>query len=134
MRSRSLALVGASLIVAAAALGAVLVHDGERATTPLASVAPGDEVLLKGAPQPFYPSRSLAAWDPILPLLATHNHTYLLEDGNGPLALLTSDTPAPDDVVLTEGTVTFLMPFPDAPERVLVVIHVESWRQPLLFR
>lgn len=129
-----MALVGASLIAAATALGGILVHDGERATTPLAAVAPGDAVLLKGSPQPFYPSGSLAAWEPVLPLLATHNHTYLLEEGNGPLALLMSDTPAPDAVVLTEGTVTFLMPFPDGPERMLVVIHVGSWRQPLLFR
>lgn len=134
MRSRSLALVGAGLLAAASVLGAILVHDGESTATPLASVAPGDAVQLKGALTPFYPSRSLAAWDPVLPILAAHNHTYLWEDADGAVALLTSATPAPDDIVLTEGTALLVLPHPDGSGRLLVVVHVEAWREPLLFR
>lgn len=135
MRSRSLALVGSGLLVAAVALGAVLVHDGERAAPALAQAEPGDAVLLKGAVQDFYPSRSLTAWDPVLPILAAHNHTYLLgKDGEGAVALLTSDKPAPDTVVLTEGKVLLVLPHPDGSGRLLVVVHVEAWREPFLFR
>lgn len=136
VRSQGLALTGAGLLAIAGALGALLVHDGESATASLTSVEQGDPVTLKGAPQPFYPSGSLAAWAPFLPELQAHNHTYLLEggDGEGTVALLTASEPAPQDVVLSEGTVTMLGPHPDGSGRLLVVVHVVDWRQPILFR
>lgn len=134
VRSRGLALFGVGLLATAGALGAILVHDGERDAPALAEAQPGDAVLLKGAPQPFYPTNSLAAWAPFLPVLQGHNHTYVLTDDEGAVALLAANEPAPDDIVLTEGTVTMVGSHPDGSGRLLVVVHVTTWRSPLLFR
>ena len=134
VRSRGLGLLGVGLLATAGALGAVLVHDGEGAASPLAAAEPGDAVLLKGAPQPFYPTSSLAAWALFLPVLQEHNFTYVLADDAGVVALLAANEPAPDDVVLTEGTVTLVGSHPDGSGRLLVVVHVTGWRSPLLFR
>jgi hypothetical protein len=53
----------------------------------------------------------------------------------GVVALLTSATAAPDDgVVLAEGTVVYVAPHPDGSGRLLVVVGVDEWREPILFR
>ena len=125
-----LAVVGVALLVTAATLGAILVHDGEAEPAALAHAAPGDAVEVKGAPEPFFPDR-LAAWAPLRSLLA--NHTYQVDDG-AVVALLTSAHEMPAGVVLASGTVAFAGPHPTAPDRLLVVVQVSGWREPLLFR
>jgi len=124
--------LGAALLVAAGVLGAILVHDGETAARPLAAAQPGDDVAVKGSPTPFHPSGPLGAWQPLLPLLG--EHTYELATADGAVALLSSDQPAPADVVLAEGTVAFVGPHPDGSGRMLVLVAVHAWREPLLFR
>lgn len=131
VRSAGLALVGVALLVAAGVLGALLVHDGEARDESLASAAPGDAVAVKGRPEPFFPDR-LAAWAPLRPLLG--NHTYQVDAGDGIVALLTSAQDMPADVVLASGTVAFAGPHPTLPGRVLVLVQVSDWREPLLFR
>ena len=62
-----------------------------------ASAAPGDEVHLKGTPEPFAPFGATRAWRSVLPVLA--NHTYTMADPEGDIvAMLTSDQPAPEGV------------------------------------
>ena len=123
-------------MASAAALGAVLVHDGEVAsdeTVDLAEAAPGDRVSLKGTPEPFTPFGATRAWRSIIPVLA--NHTYTLDDpDSGLVAMLTSERPAPEGVVLAEGDVGYVAPHPDGSGRLLVVIVVQEWREPILFR
>lgn len=131
VRSVGLAVVGAALLVAAAVLGAILVHDGEARSVDLAEAAPGDVVAVKGHPEPFFPDH-LAQWAPIRPLLG--NHTYELPVQDGVVVLLTSGSAMPDDVVLAQGTVAFAGPHPSHPGEALLVLKVDDWREPLLFR
>lgn len=130
VRSSGLAVVGLSMLAAAAVLGAILVHDGEAAAPRLATASEGDAVALKGEPEPFFPER-LGPWAAVRPLLG--NHSYLLAADGGVIALLTSATPAPAGVVLAAGEVLFVGPYPDDAQRMLVVVHVEDWREPILF-
>lgn len=134
MRSPALAALGVLLMATAAALGAILVHDGEVAGEPdLARAAPGESIRLKGEPEPFSPGASLRPWRAVLPLLG--NHTYALADPDaGAVALLTSDGPAPPGVVVAEGRVGLVAPHPDGSGRLLVVVEVRDWQQPILFR
>lgn len=131
MRSVGLVALGAALIVVAAGLGVLLVHDGEVTHASLAQARSGDAVEVKGEPQPFFPDR-LGPWSALRPLLA--NHTVMLETEPGLVALLTSAAPAPAGVVLAEGTVLFAGPYPGEPERNLVIVQVTAWREPLVFR
>jgi hypothetical protein len=132
VRSPALAVLGLLLMASAAGLGAVLVHDGEVAPgRDLAAAAPGQDVSVKGTPAHFEPTGS-RAWRTILPALG--NHTYTMDDPeNGVVALLTGDEPAPEGVVLAEGTVALAAPHPDGSGRLLVVIAVHDWVEPLLF-
>lgn len=131
VRSLGLAVIGLSMLVSALVLGVLLVHDGESREPSLAAAAAGDQVEVKGRPEPFFPDR-LAAWAAIRPLLG--NHTYQLPSEHGVVVLLTSAQPMPADVVLAEGTVTFAGPHPIEPDQVLLLVHVDGWREPLLFR
>ncbi len=131
MRSLGLAILGVGLLAAATALGAILVHDGEAEAVRLESVEQGDSIAVKGKPEPFFPP-SLGLWAPIRPFL--DNHTYTLATDDGVLALLTSASPMPTDVVLAEGTVAYVGPHPSEVDALLVVVHVQDWREPLLFR
>lgn len=126
-------MLGILLMAGAAVLGAILVHDGEVApAADLAAAAPGEAVSVKGTPVHFEPSGSSRAWRAILPALG--NHTYTLEDPErGLVALLTGEETAPDGVVLAEGTVRFAAPHPDGSGRLLVVVAVTDWVEPLLF-
>lgn len=132
MRSRGLAAAGLLLMASAAALGAVLAHDGDPATTSqLAQAEPGQRVEVKGSPEPFAPTFPLRDWRHILPMLG--NASYLLES-DGVAALLTGEIEAPDGVAVAEGTVLWVGPHPDAPEQLLVVVQVTQWREPILMR
>ncbi len=121
-------------MASAAALGALLVHDGEVAVdTDLANAAPGESVRVKGSPEPFVPGAPLRNWRTVLPLL--DNFTYVLSDAEtGLMALLTSPEPAPDGVVLADGKVGYVAPHPDGSGSLLVVVVVSAWVEPLLFR
>ena len=137
LRSPALAVLGVLLLASSAALGVLLVHDGEAAATPaseLSRAVPGEDVRLKGEPAPFVPSPGpVRAWRPVLPMLG--NHTYALDGPDAGLAvLLTSSDPAPPGVVVAEGTVDYVGPHPDGSGRLLVLVHVGGWKQPLLFR
>ena len=134
VRSPALAALGVALMACAGVLGGLLVHDGEVASNPdLSRALPGDELSLKGTPEPFAASLATRAWRPVLPAL--QNHTYSLDDpDSGVVALLTSSREAPAGVVLAEGTVTYVAPHPDGSGRLLVVVAVDEWRQPILFR
>jgi len=134
VRSPALAALGIALMASAAALGALLVHDGEVAAEPdLAAAEPGETVRVKGSPEPFTPGVPLRAWRSVLPML--DNFTYTMADPeSGVLALLTSASPAPEGVVLADGTVDLVAPHPDGSGRLLVVIGVRDWEEPLLFR
>lgn len=129
-------MLGIALMACAGVLGALLVHDGEVAGgrgTDLAQAMPGEELSLKGTPEPFAASLATRAWRAVLPLL--ENHTYVLEDpDSGVVALLTSAKRAPDGVVLAEGVVSYVAPHPDGSSRLLVVVSVDEWREPILFR
>lgn len=134
VRSPALAALGIALMASAAALGALLVHDGEVAVeTDLASAAPGESVRVKGSPEPFVPGTPLRAWRTVMPLL--DNFTYAMGDEeSGVVALLTSPRSAPEGVVLAEGRVDYVAPHPDGSGRLLVVVTVSSWQEPILFR
>ena len=127
-------MLGILLMASAGALGAVLVHDGEVAVREdLASAMPGETVSLKGTPEPYTPLGATRAWRTVLPVLG--NFTYTMDDPEaGVVAMLTSAAPAPDGVVLAEGDVGYVAPHPDGSGRLLVVIVVDEWREPLLFR
>jgi hypothetical protein len=131
MRSLGLAILGAGMLAAATVLGAILVHDGEAEGIRLDAVQRGDAVDLKGKPEPFFPP-SLGQWAPVRPFL--HEHTYTLPAEDGVVALLTSATPMPADVVLAHGTVAFVGPHPGEAGAILLVVDVQDWREPLLFR
>jgi len=126
--------LGITLMASAAALGALLVHDGEVAPeSDLANASPGESVRVKGSPEPFVPGTPVRAWRTVMPLL--DNFTYVLSDEEtGLVALLTSAQAAPDGVVLAEGTVGYVAPHPDGSGRLLVVVTVSSWQEPILFR
>lgn len=133
VRSPALVAVGIVLLLGAGALGAVLAHDGANAATAdLATASPGQAVEVKGDPQPFTPSPPLRAWRTVTPLLGD-NHTYSLDRADMQV-LLTSPTAAPDGTVLAQGTILYLAPHPDGSGRLLVVIGVHAWREPILFR
>ena len=134
VRSPALAALGIALMASAAALGALLVHDGEvPQDSDLAAATPGEAVRVKGSPEPFTPGMPLRAWRGVLPML--DNFTYTMADPeSGILALLTSASPAPEGVVLAEGTVDHVAPHPDGSGRLLVVIGVHDWEEPILFR
>ena len=127
-------MLGITLMASAAALGALLVHDGEVAPeSDLANASPGESVRVKGSPEPFVPGTPVRAWRTVMPLL--DNFTYVLSDEEtGLVALLTSAQAAPDGVVLAEGTVGYVAPHPDGSGRLLVVVTVSSWQEPILFR
>jgi hypothetical protein len=133
VRSPALAVLGIVLMASAAVLGALLVHDGEvAAESDLAAAAPGEAVRVKGAPEPFTPA-PLRAWRAVLPLL--DNFTYVLSDADSGLqVLLTSAAAAPDGVVLADGEVGYAAPHPDGSGRLLVVVRVHAWEEPILFR
>lgn len=128
-----MAALGVVLLASSAVLGVLLVHDGEAEASPdLSRAVPGEEVRLKGEPAPFAPV-SLRAWRPLLPLLG--NHTYVLDDADAGVAvLLTSDGPAPPGVVVAEGQVGHVGAHPDGSGRLLVLVQVREWKQPLVFR
>lgn len=130
VRSLGLAACGLALLIAAAVLGAILVHDGEAEAADLGAVAPGETVEVKGEPEPFFPD-SLAAWAPLRPLFA--NHTYQLAPQDGIVVLLTSEDAMPTDTVLAEGMVAFVGPMPGDAEHLVVLLQVSHWREPLLF-
>lgn len=129
-RSHALVAVGALLLLASAALAGVLVHDGELPQTAWRASVPGDAVVVKGDPAPFHPD-SLSAWAPWNGVLA--NHTYVLEPSPGLMALLTSADPLPEGVLVLEGDVLFRGPAPHPRHDDLLVLHVQRWREPLLF-
>ena len=131
VRSLGLAVCGLALLLAAVILGALLVHDGETEDLHLDAVEQGDVIELKGKPEPFFPP-SLALWAPVRPFL--DNHTYTLAAEDGFVALLTSAEAMPADVVLAEGTVAYVGPHPSDRDVLLVVVHVQGWREPFLFR
>lgn len=131
VRSLGLAACGLTLLLAAVVLGAILVHDGEADDVHLDSVEQGDPIAVKGRPEPFFPP-SLGQWAPIRPFL--DNHTYTLESEDGIAILLTSPAAMPADVVLAEGRVAFVGPHPAQKDALLVVIHVQGWREPFLFQ
>lgn len=133
VRSPALAALGIALMASAAVLGAILVHDGEvAADTALATAAPGDSVRVKGDPEPFVPG-PLRSWRTVLPLL--DNFTYALsDDDSGVVALLTSRHSAPDGVAVADGKVDYVGPHPDGSGRLLVVVRVGEWQEPILFR
>lgn len=133
LRSPALAVLGVVLLASSAAWGVLLVHDGEVSEGPdLAHATPGEEVRLKGEPAPFVPAPgSLRLWRPLLPLLG--NHTYALE-GEEATVLLTSASAAPAGVVVAAGTVGHVGPHPDGSGRVVVLVEVAEWTQPLVFR
>jgi hypothetical protein len=131
MRSLGLAILGAGMLAAATVLGAILVHDGEAEGMPLGAVEQGDSVALKGRPEPFFPP-SLGQWAPVRPFLRENTYTLPAEDGV--VALLTSTSPMPSDVVLAHGTVAFVGPHPTQAGVLLLVVDVQDWREPLLFR
>ena len=131
VRSTGLAVLGAALLAAATVLGALLVHDGEGREPALAHAAAGDAVEVKGRPEPFFPD-DLARWAAVQPHLRAHN--YLLPAEDGVVVLLASDTLAPGAVVLAEGRVDHVGPHPDGSGRLLVLVQVREWDQPLLFR
>jgi hypothetical protein len=133
VRSPALAVLGIVLMASAAVLGALLVHDGEVAVeSDLAAATPGESVRVKGVPEAFMPA-PLRAWRPVLPLL--DNFTYVLADADSGLeVLLTSSAAAPDGVVLADGDVDFVAPHPDGSGRLLVVVRVHGWHEPILFR
>ena len=118
----------------AAVLGGLLVHDGEVADgADLAHADPGEELSVKGTPEPFQPTAASRAWRAILPSL--DNHTYTMDDPQaGVVLLLTSPAPAPEGVVLAEGKVRQVAPHPDGSGRLVVVLGVHEWREPILFR
>lgn len=121
-------------MASAAALGAVLVHDGEvPVEQDLAHATPGESISLKGTPEPFAPFGATRAWRSVIPVLANHTYTLDAPDG-GVVAMLTSDVPAPEGVVLAVGDVGYVAPHPDGSGRLLVVIVVTQWREPILFR
>jgi hypothetical protein len=128
-----LAALGIALMASAGALGALLVHDGEVATdSGLADAVPGESVRVKGTPEPFTPA-PLRAWRNVLPLL--DNFTYALSDPEtGIEALLTSPGPAPEGVVLADGVVDYMGPHPDGSGRLLVIVAVHGWAEPIVFR
>lgn len=130
MRSVGLAAVGVALLVAALGLGVLLVHDGESRSVTLGTVAPGDDIEVKGETQPFFPD-NLAAWLPLRPLLG--NFTSLLQAEDA-LVLLSSEEPLPPGVVVAEGTVSYVGTHPTESDLHLVVLHVTTWREPLVFR
>jgi len=130
VRSLGLAVFGAALLVTAAVLGAVLVHDGEAKATDLATVAPGDEVAVKGRPEPFFPDH-LGLWAPVRPLL--DNHTYELPPQDGVVVLLTAAAEMPAGVVLAHGLAEYMGPHPTHADHLLLVLRVDDWREPLLF-
>jgi len=135
VRSPALAVLGIALLAGAAVLGGLLVHDGEVAVpADLSRAAPGASVELKGEPQPFAVARQAPGpWRSVLPLLG--NHTSMLTDGdNGVVALLTGPQAPPPGTVLADGTVRYVGPHPDGSGRLLVVVAVHAWRQPILFR
>ena len=131
VRSLGLAILGATMLATATALGAILVHDGEADSVHLDAVEQGDTIEVKGRPEQFFPP-SLGQWAPIRPFL--DNHTYTLASEDGVAVLLTSPTAMPADVVLAEGTVAFVGPHPGQADALLVVIHVQGWREPFLFQ
>lgn len=131
VRSLGLAACGLALLFAAVVLGAILVHDGEAEGLHLDAVEQGDAIELKGKPEPFFPP-SLALWAPVRPFLENHTYTVTAEDGV--MALLTSDEAMPADVVLAEGTVAYVGLHPSDRDVLLVVVHVQGWREPFLFR
>ena len=126
-------MLGIVLMASAAALGALLVHAGEVAgESDRAAAAPGEAVRLKGAPEPFTPA-PLRSWRAVLPML--DNFTYVLSDADAGLeVLLTSTAAAPDGVVLADGEVGSVAPHPDGSGRLLVVVRVHGWHEPILFR
>lgn len=126
-----LAAVGAAFLVAALGLGILLVHDGESRGVTLASLEPGDDLEIKGDVQPFFPD-NLAAWSPLRPLLG--NFTSLLAPSDDILVLLASEDPLPPGVMVAEGTVTYVGPHPSDASLQLVVVHVTTWREPIVFR
>jgi hypothetical protein len=128
-----LAALGVVLLASSAVLGVLLVHDGEAEASPdLSRAVPGEDVRLKGEPAPFAPV-PLRAWRPLLPLLG--NHTYALDDDeSGVAVLLTSDAPAPPGVVVADGRVAQVGAHPDGSGRLLVLVQVREWKQPLVFR
>jgi hypothetical protein len=135
LRSPALAALGVVLLASAAVLGVLLVHDGEVEATPdLSRAVPGEDVRLKGEPAPFVPPAGpLRQWRAVLPLL--DNHTYAFGDSaDGTVVLLTSPGPAPAGVVLADGTVGYVGPHPDGSGRLLVLVQVRGWTQPLVFR
>lgn len=131
VRSLGLAICGSALLLAAVVLGALLVHDGEAEGVRLGGVEQGDLIELKGRPEPFFPP-SLGQWAPVRPFL--QNHTYTLASGADILVLLTSAAPMPADVVLAEGTAAYVGPSPGDAEALLLVVQVQGWREPFLFR
>jgi hypothetical protein len=135
VRSPALAALGLLLMAGAAVLGGLLVHDGEvDAAADLSSAAPGQAVSLKGEPAPFAPPASQDhAWRSVAALL--DEHTYEMDGHDGAVvALLTSHASAPPGVVLAEGDVRYVGPHPDGSGRLLVVVAVHDWRQPIVFR
>lgn len=134
VRSPALAALGIALLASAVALGALLVHDGEvPLESDLAAAAPGETVRVKGSPEPFAPGTPLRAWRAVLPML--DNFTYTLSDPeSGILVLLTSPSAAPQGVVLADGTVDYVAPHPDGSGRLLIVVAVHDWQEPILFR
>ena len=131
VRSLGLAAFGLALLVTAGLLGAILVHDGETDEVHLDGIEQGDPIALKGRPEPFFPP-SLGLWAPVRPFL--QNHTYTMAAEDGVVVLLTSADAMPTDVILAEGTAAFVGPAPGDPALLLVVVQVQGWREPFLFR
>lgn len=129
-----MAALGTALLAASGVLGGLLAHDGELEPAPdLANAMPGEPVRLKGEPEPFAPELPLRAWRTVTPLLA--NHTYAMgEAAGGVVLLLTAQAPAPDGTVLADGVVRMVAPHPDDSGRLLVVVAVSDWAEPILFR
>ncbi len=140
IRSRSLFALSLALLATAAGLGALLVIDGEVGTdgARLAYVQEGDTVRLKGELDSFDVPEGREAgasqWNDVREELATYVYGFASTETDGAV-LVTSDEPLEEgEVLVIEGMVLYSGDHPDGSGGSLVVVRVESAKEPVLFR
>lgn len=126
-------------MAASGALAVVLQHDAVGAAEDAQLAAPGADLTVKGAAQPFVPragsAREASGWAAV----ARHldNFTSVVDTGEpGTVVLVTTPQPGPPagTVVVATGPVVLRVPHPDGSGRTVVVLRAARLDSPILFR
>jgi hypothetical protein len=133
VRSPRLLALALALLASAAGLAYLLYHDAEVGGR-LGHADLGEDVALKGDFEPREVPGS-PKWAEARNHLLENSYQYVGADAPAEWVILaTSHAQQPGTHAIARGEIVYVAPHPDQPEKLLVIVQVAEWVDPILFR